>query len=92
MPPCRDLTGGQSRLLRSAYENSLRLAVEHGVKTIAFPSISTGAYRFPIKRAALISLKAARNFCLTNASLEEIRFVLFSAGDLAVYDEALGDV
>ena len=82
----------EDRLLRSAYENSLRLAVENDVKTIAFPSISTGAYRFPIKRAALIALKAARDFCLTNDALEEIRFVLFSAGDLAVYDEALGDV
>lgn len=82
----------EDSLLRHAYENSLRIAVKNGVKTIAFPSISTGAYRFPIKRAAFIALKAARDFCLTDDSLEEIRFVLFSAGDLALYDEALGDV
>ena len=82
----------EDRLLRSAYENSLRIAIVNGVKTIAFPSISTGAYRFPIGRAALIALKAARDFCMTTAALEEIRFVLFSAGDLTVYDEALGDV
>lgn len=82
----------EDRLLRSAYENSLRVAVENGVKTIAFPSISTGAYRFPIKRAAGIALRAARDFCMTNDSLEEIRFVLYSAGDLAVYDETLGDI
>jgi O-acetyl-ADP-ribose deacetylase (regulator of RNase III) len=79
-------------LLRSAYENSLLVAVEHGAKTIAFPSISTGAYRFPIKRAARLALEATRDFCLKDNSLVEIRFVLFSAGDLAVYDEALGDV
>jgi O-acetyl-ADP-ribose deacetylase len=73
--------GGASRdaeLLASAYRSSLRLAVEHGVRTIAFPAISCGVYRYPLDRAAKIAIGVARE----TWDVDEIRFVLFS-------DEAL---
>lgn len=79
----------EDELLRSAYRNSLNLAAAHGLKSLAFPSISTGAFGFPIRRAARLALVTTRDFCLTNPALEEVRFILFSDGDLAVYEEAL---
>jgi len=78
---------GEDRLLRDAYENSLRLAVEHGIRSVAFPSISTGAYRFPLERAAGIALAAVRDF-LPREPLDEVVFVLFHQGDLDVYRRA----
>lgn len=81
---------GEADLLYQAYSNSLRLAKEYGVRSIAFPSISTGAYRFPIVQAAAIALSAVRAFAGQNpGALAEVRFVLFSAQDLKVYEEAL---
>jgi O-acetyl-ADP-ribose deacetylase (regulator of RNase III) len=85
-------TGGEqneARLLAGAYQASLRLAAESGAKTIAFPSISTGAYGFPVKQAAPIALRVCRDFARENPGLREIRFVLFSEADLRVYREAL---
>jgi len=79
---------GEDDLLAACYRNCLRLAEEKGCRTIAFPSISTGAYRFPVERAARIALRtvweelAARN-------LDEVRFVLFSEADLETYRKAL---
>jgi len=81
---------GEAELLRRAYTNSLRLAREHGIKSIAFPSISTGAYRFPIAEAAAIALSAIRAFVEANpGALAEVRMVLYSPADLRVYEEAL---
>ena len=82
--------GGQneSALLEGAYRNSLRVAVDNGIKTISFPSISTGAYRFPIDRAADIALNTVADF-VKNAPLNEVRFVLFSQNDFDVYRDVL---
>ncbi|MFH1844300.1 MAG: O-acetyl-ADP-ribose deacetylase [bacterium] len=79
----------ESELLRSAYSKSLELAAAHGAKTVAFPSISTGIYGFPVALAAPIALGAAKEFVLQNEQLTEIRFLLFSAEDLTVYEQAL---
>ncbi|OAT81298.1 O-acetyl-ADP-ribose deacetylase [Desulfotomaculum copahuensis] len=79
---------GEDGLLRSAYRSCLVLAVEHGVKSISFPSISTGAYRFPLARAAGIALYTTRQFLLEHSLMEEIRFVLFRPSDLEVYERA----
>ena len=82
-------SGGGKReeeLLKSAYDSSLALAKERGIRSIAFPSISTGAYRFPVERAARIALSAVRDF-LRGYSLSEVRFVLFSEKDLKVYED-----
>ena len=80
---------GEPGLLRRCYVNSLRLAAEHGVRSIAFPSISTGAYRFPIEQAAEIAVAAVREEVRQPTSLELVRFVCFSAADLAVYQGLL---
>lgn len=80
----------EEELLASAYRNSLRLAAEHGAATIAFPSISTGIYRFPIDRAAVIAVTTSREFAEQDQRLTEVRFVLFSDGNLQVYQKLLG--
>jgi O-acetyl-ADP-ribose deacetylase (regulator of RNase III) len=67
----------EDELLANCYRNSLKLAVEKGIKTIAFPSISTGAYRFPLKRAANIALTETKKFLEQNNFLDKIVFVCF---------------
>lgn len=82
---------GEPALLGHCYTGSLHLAVEHGLQSIAFPSISTGAYRFPIDRAASIAVDIVRQYvALPSASgLKLVRFVCFSEDDLAVYQQLL---
>lgn len=82
--------GECNRLLASAYSASLRLASEMGLRTVAFPSISTGAYGFPIERAAPLALGTVREFLETEGEgIDEVRFVLFSNRDREVYEAAL---
>jgi O-acetyl-ADP-ribose deacetylase (regulator of RNase III) len=76
---------GEPALLAQAYENSLVLAVSKNLSTIAFPSISTGAYGYPFEEAARIALETTRNFLLKNRSLQEVIFVLFSEADYETY-------
>lgn len=79
---------GEPELLAQAYQNSLKLAAAKGLKTIAFPSISTGAYRYPLTEAAKIALKTVKEF-LEGDCLDEVVFVLFSESSLNIYtDEA----
>ncbi|MBI2962743.1 MAG: O-acetyl-ADP-ribose deacetylase [Deltaproteobacteria bacterium] len=81
---------GEDGLLASAYRSSLRLAAAHRATSIAFPSISTGAYRFPVERAAGVALRAVRAFLRAEShTLLEVRFVLFGEADLAAYETAL---
>ncbi len=87
-PVWNDGRHGEDELLANAYRNSLLVAAENGIQTIAFPSISTGAYRFPIEKAARIALQTVSEFLQTGKNLEEVRFVLFSRGDLEVYQKA----
>jgi O-acetyl-ADP-ribose deacetylase len=75
--------------LRSAYAVSLRLAAEQRLRSIAFPSLGTGAYRYPIEEAAPIALGAAIEHARAGTTLELVTFVLFSESDLAVYERAL---
>ena len=89
-PVYRDGRHGEPALLASAYRRSLETAIALGVESIAFPSISTGAYRFPVAEAAAIALgTVARVLGDRPGTLDLVRFVLFSAPDLAVYEEAL---
>lgn len=85
-------SGGERRepqLLSGAYKSSLLLAHEHEIRSIAFPAISTGAYRYPIEAAAEIALGTCADHVREHpGNLDEIRFVLFSQEDLAVYKEA----
>ena len=77
--------GDKAELLASCYRNSLRIAVEHGHKTIAFPAISTGIYGYPLSEAAKVSSKAIEDFLGSNASLNEVRLVFFSLGDAEAF-------
>ena len=85
--------GGKSQeeeLLASCYRNSLKCAQTHHLKTIAFPSISTGAYRFPIRKAASIAVKTVKKFLEENLdTFEKVIFVLFSEQDLEIYQNIL---
>jgi O-acetyl-ADP-ribose deacetylase (regulator of RNase III) len=79
--------GGKDKaeLLAACYSNSLRLAVEHGLKSIAFPAISTGVYGYPLDEAAAVSSKAIEKFLRADKSIEEVRLVFFAAGDAEVF-------
>jgi O-acetyl-ADP-ribose deacetylase (regulator of RNase III) len=76
---------GEPGLLANAYKNSMRLAAENGLKSISFPSISTGVYGYPIELASRIALEVVFNFLVDNPEIGEVRFVLFSSGDLETY-------
>ena len=76
-------------LLQKCYANSLTLAAQHGVKTIAFPSISTGAYGFPIETATKIAVATVREFLRTSQIIEKVVFVCFSKPDYALYQTEL---
>jgi len=92
-PVYRDGRHGEPDLLASAYRRSLEVAVEHHLRSIAFPSISTGAYRYPIAEAALIALRTVATFLEQHpGQLDVVRFVLYGARDLAVYSDALAQL
>jgi O-acetyl-ADP-ribose deacetylase len=72
-------TAGEDFLLAECYRNCLRLAQEYPIQTIAFPSISTGAYRFPVERAAKIAVSEIKNYLDSNTTPEHIFFVCFDS-------------
>jgi O-acetyl-ADP-ribose deacetylase (regulator of RNase III) len=76
---------GEEMLLENAYRNSLLLAAAHSIRSIAFPSISTGAYGFPIGRASAIAMKTVSGFLKNDSSVEDVRFVVYSHEDYEVY-------
>lgn len=80
---------GEAELLASAYRNSLRVAEEHHVSSLAFPSISTGVYGYPIEDAAGIALETTVAHLRSGSSLRRILFVLFTEEDLEVYQRTL---
>ncbi|MEO7214004.1 O-acetyl-ADP-ribose deacetylase [Mucilaginibacter sp.] len=71
--------------LAGCYTNSLKLAVENGIKTIAFPNISTGVYRFPKQRAAEIAVATVENFLAENHQIEDVIFICFDDENLGIY-------
>lgn len=75
----------EAALLKRAYQSCFQLAQQHDVKTIAFPSISTGIYRFPKKRAAEIALEAIRDALADNPALEEVKIVCFDEENFEIY-------
>ncbi len=91
-PVWRGGSHGEPELLAQAYLNSLRLAASKGLRTVAFPSISTGAYGFPIQEASHVALKTVKEFLEKEDNIEEVIFVLFSEHDLRVYLEAAKDL
>ena len=91
-PVYRDGKRGEADLLASAYRNSLRLASERGIASLAFPSISTGAYGYPIAEAARIALRTAIEYLDAYPDIRLVRFVLFGQAALRVYEQALDEL
>ncbi len=83
---------GEPELLRSCYSHALDLAHSHQLTSVAFPSISTGAYGYPIERAAPVAVGAVREWLADPGSVRQVRFVLFIDSDLAVYRSLLNAV
>ena len=88
-------SGGNRReaeLLANAYKNSLSLASQYKLKSVAFPSISTGAYGYPVNEAAMGALKTVINYLKTHTDIELVRFVLFGQKAYQAYDKALQEL
>jgi O-acetyl-ADP-ribose deacetylase (regulator of RNase III) len=83
---------GEDELLASCYRTSLELAAEHGLSTVAFPSISTGAYRFPVKRAARIAVSEVKAFLEENDTVEKVTLVCFGQKAYDIHVAALREV
>ncbi|HNQ45398.1 MAG: O-acetyl-ADP-ribose deacetylase [Syntrophorhabdus sp.] len=82
--------GNEADLLANCYKNSLTLAVAHNVRTIAFPSISTGAYGYPIEMASKIAVTTVKNFLDEKKGyVEKVYFVTFSDTDFKIYQNLL---
>ncbi len=79
-------------LLTGCYENSLKLAVENKVASIAFPAISCGVYGYPIEEACKIAVDTTCNFLRTNKIPDKVIFILFSTGDTQVYENYLKSI
>jgi O-acetyl-ADP-ribose deacetylase (regulator of RNase III) len=77
--------GGEPEILAGCYRNSLTLAVKHGLKTVAFPSISTGVYGYPIEKASPIALGTVKAFLEKSSAIEKVIFCLYGKRDLEVY-------
>jgi O-acetyl-ADP-ribose deacetylase (regulator of RNase III) len=85
------ILGVPGKLLAGCYRKSLELAVLNNVKSIAFPAISTGAYRFPMDKAATIAVREARDFLQEHPALEKVIFVCFDNVMLNVYKQVRGE-
>jgi O-acetyl-ADP-ribose deacetylase len=82
---------GEDGLLASCHRRSLEVASELGARTVAFPAISTGVYRFPVERAARIAIGTTADYLAANPQLEQVTFVLFSAEHRAAFETAHGE-
>ena len=91
-PVYRDGQKGEPDLLERAYSSSLRLASANNIKSISFPSISTGAYRFPLEQAAGIALQTAINYLQAHDDIELICFVLFGQDAFDAFEKKLGQL
>jgi O-acetyl-ADP-ribose deacetylase (regulator of RNase III) len=80
---------GEDQVLANAYTNSLAIASENGLKSIAFPAISTGVYGYPKKRAAVVAFKAIRQFLSEHHFPQTVRLVLFGESDTDTFIQAL---
>ena len=90
-PVWRGGSAGEDEALAGCYRESLRLAEEAGLASVAFPSISTGIYGFPVDRAARIALREIRAFLAASRSVRLVKVVTFSARDLEVYRAAAAE-
>jgi len=91
-PVFRGGNKGEPELLASCYRTSLQLALDHGLKTIAFPAISCGVYGYPIEQAGRIALQTTAEFLAKHPQIKQVRFVLFSQADHDVYEQILNEM
>ena len=83
----------EAELLANCYKNSLRVALENGIRSVAFPSISTGAYRFPLEKAAQIAVSTVRVFAEEHPDkLDLVEWILFDKRTFDAYEKALKDI
>ncbi|MGD8307261.1 MAG: O-acetyl-ADP-ribose deacetylase [Ignavibacteria bacterium] len=82
----------EDELLANCYRNSLKIAVENEVKTIAFPAISTGVYHFPLERATRIAVEETRTFINNNPEIEKVIFVAFDDLTFNIYNECIREI
>ena len=85
-------TQNEAHLLRSCYLNSLEITQRYGIQTIAFPSISTGVYRYPVSLAAKVALLAIIDFLSANQTPHKVVMVCFSNEDTSIYNEVLSSL
>lgn len=88
-PVYRGGTRGEAELLAGAYRHSLELAEQHGLRSIAFPAISTGAYGYPKEEAAHIALSTIRDYLRTHPQIELVRMVLFEPATFRIFADVL---
>ena len=83
----------EGKLLAACYRNSLQKAVDQGIRSVAFPSISTGVYRFPKEKAAGIAVKTVNQFVEANpGKIDLVEWILFDEGTLNIYENALSQL
>lgn len=82
----------EDELLEDCYTNSLRLAVQQGIRSIAFPSISTGVYSFPFERAARIAVNTVKEFLNKNESIDKVVFVCFGNDAYEIYERIIRQI
>lgn len=90
-PIWKDGFSNESEHLANAYINSLKLALEYKVKTLAFPNISTGVYHFPKEKAAEIAIEAVSDFLEKNKAIREVIFVCFDLENYKIYQSVLNN-
>ncbi len=84
---------GEAELLASCYRRSLQVAAEHGIRRIAFPSISTGVYHYPVKEAARIAVGTVSEFIVEHPeAFDVVEWVLFDDNTMQVYEQAIAEV
>jgi O-acetyl-ADP-ribose deacetylase (regulator of RNase III) len=88
-PVYKDGKHGEPELLASAYRNSLKVASENGIKSLSFPSISTGVYSYPIEKASQIALSTVKDYLNSTQDISLVRFVLFDKPDYNIYETTL---
>ena len=88
-PIYKDGKSGEPELLKKAYENSLKLALDHGISSISFPSLSTGAYGYPIEEASKIALTTVIEYLKKHQAPELLRFVLWGEKNYKAFEKTL---
>jgi len=88
-PIYRDGSQGEPELLANCYKNSMDVAMSNGLESVAFPSISTGAYGYPIEEAAEIALKTVAGFLDKHPQIKKVRFCLFGTHNYNVFSETI---